>query len=89
MGIVIVCRLSNRLMAERDGENGSGRGELTWRLCTLCGVGGILCGGASFFFRLNGKMMLAVVSVYLVLQMLNRLIFMVFLYRSRGALQGH
>ena len=31
-------------------------------------------------------MMLAVVAVYLALQLLVRLIFMVFLYRSRGVL---
>ena len=43
-GIVIVCRLSSRLMAERDGGRDTGRGNWTWRLCTLCGCGGIfLC----------------------------------------------
>ena len=86
-GIVVVCRLSSRLMAERDGERDKGRGEWTWRLCTLCGCGGILCAGATFYVH-NTKMMLAVVLVYLVLQLLNRLIFMVFLYRSRGVLKG-
>ncbi len=87
-GIMIVCRLSNGLVAERDGEADSGRGELSWRLCILCGVGGIISGCAALFFA-NSKMLLASVAVYLVLQLLGRLIFMVFLYRCQGALQGH
>ena len=39
-GIFVVCRLSGRLMAERDGATDR-RGELTWRLCVLCGACGI------------------------------------------------
>ncbi|WP_294548331.1 hypothetical protein [uncultured Pseudoflavonifractor sp.] len=85
-GIAVVCRLSSRLMAERDGERDAGRGKWTWRLCTLCGCGGILCAGVIFYIR-NTKMMPALVLAYLVLQLLNRLIFMVFLYRSRGVLK--
>ena len=85
-GIVIVCRLSSRLMAERDGGRDTGRGNWTWRLCTLCGCGGIFCAGVVFYVR-STKAMMAVVLVYLTLQLLNRLIFMVFLYRSRSVLK--
>lgn len=84
-GIFVVCRLSGRLMAERDGATDR-RGELTWRLCVLCGACGIFCGVSIFILHMSGRMMLAVVAVYLALQLLVRLIFMVFLYRSRGVL---
>lgn len=87
-GIFIVCRLSSRLMAERAGDHGFHRGELTWRLCVLWGAAGMVCGGAAFALRLGGRLMLAVAGAYLVLQLLERLIFMGFLYRSRGVLQS-
>ena len=87
-GIMIVCRLSSRLMEERNGDVDSSRGEMTWRACVLCGVGSILCACGAMCLADN-KMLLAPITVYLVLQLAGRLIFMVFLYRSQGALQRH
>ena len=87
-GLVLICRLSSRLMEERNGDVDSSRGEMTWRACVLCGVGSILCACGAMFLTGN-KMLLAPITVYLVLQLLGRLIFMVFLYRCQGALQGH
>ena len=40
-------------------------------------------------FLAGNKMLLAPITVYLVLQLAGRLVFMVFLYRSQGALQRH
>ena len=51
-------------------------------------VGSILCACGAMFLADN-KMLLAPITVYLVLQLAGRLIFMVFLYRSQGALQRH
>lgn len=87
-GLVLICRLSSRLMEERDGDVDSSRGEMTWRLCVLCGVSSTLCACGAMFLADN-KMLLAPITVHLVLQLAGRLVFMVFLYRSQGALQRH
>ena len=85
-GIVIVCRLSSRLMAERDGgetrAEGTGPGG-----CAHCA--GVVEFSVPVLFSMSTRdlVLMAVVLVYLTLQLLNRLIFMVFLYRSRGVLK--
>lgn len=87
IGIVVVCRVSGQLMMVQHGEVYDGRGALTWKLSLLCGVGACLCGCASVIF-LNEKLLLAVITFYLMLQILERLVYMIFLYRSHNVLQS-
>lgn len=87
IGIVVVCRVSGQLMTEQHGESYDGRGALTWKLSLLCGVGAGVCGCVSVIF-LNEKLLLAAVTFYLILQILERLVYMIFLYRSHNVFQS-
>ena len=86
-GMAVVCRISGQLLDERGAESRAGYGKLVWWLCALSSVGIVLCGGAVCTV-LNSKAMLAAAVTYLVMQIAQRVIYMVNLYRSHSALQN-